>query len=205
MKTSHFLQLLALSALWGATFPMMRVAAPLLGPGVLALGRIAVATVTLALIMRAIGQRWPWQHWREMVLLSLVVVAAPFFLFSSASLALPAGYVALLNSTGVVFGTLISAWLKEDTLSARKLLGCLCGFLGVGLIVPLTPFVVERFSTTGTAVAMLTLCYSAAQFVATNGRDWPPSRWTARASDVLPVPVSPSTSNVARDDAARIN
>lgn len=39
--------------------------------------------------------------------------------------------------------------------------------LGVGLIVPLTPFVVEKFSTTGMAVAMLTLCYSAAQFLAT--------------------------------------
>lgn len=39
--------------------------------------------------------------------------------------------------------------------------------LGVGLIVPLTPFIVEKFSSTGTAVAMLTMCYSAAQFVAT--------------------------------------
>lgn len=39
--------------------------------------------------------------------------------------------------------------------------------LGVGLIVPLTPYIVERFSTTGTAVALLTMCYSAAQFVAT--------------------------------------
>ena len=89
---------------------MMRIAAPLLGPSVLALGRITVATVTLAIIMRAVGQRWPQQHWRELVLLSLVVVAGPFFLFSLASVMLPAGYVALLNSTGVVFGTLISAW-----------------------------------------------------------------------------------------------
>lgn len=39
--------------------------------------------------------------------------------------------------------------------------------LGVGLIVPLTAFIVERFSASGTAVAMLTMAYSAAQFVAT--------------------------------------
>ncbi|MEZ6241581.1 MAG: MFS transporter [Phycisphaerales bacterium] len=39
--------------------------------------------------------------------------------------------------------------------------------LGVGLIVPLTPFIVERFNSTGTAVAMLTMSYSAAQFLAT--------------------------------------
>lgn len=139
MSAHHFLQLLALSALWGATFPMMRVASPQLGPSVLAMGRIFVATATLALIMRALGQGWPWRQWREMLLLSLVVVAAPFFLFSSASLWLPAGYVALLNSTGVVFGTLISAWLKEDTLSAGKILGCVLGAVGVGLVVQLGP------------------------------------------------------------------
>ncbi|MFG0243421.1 MAG: MFS transporter [Phycisphaerales bacterium JB054] len=39
--------------------------------------------------------------------------------------------------------------------------------LGVGLIVPLGPYIVERFSSTGMAVAILTLSYSAAQFLAT--------------------------------------
>ena len=139
---------------------MMRVAAPLLGPSVLALGRIAVAALTLALIMRAIGQRWPWQHWRELVLLSLVVVAGPFFLFSSASVALPAGYVALLNSTGVVFGTLISAWLKEDTLTAAKVAGCFCGAIGVGLIVQLGPIQATPAVLLGTVAAILgALCF----------------------------------------------
>ena len=50
MKASHFLQLLLLSALWGGTFPMMRIASPQLGPSVLAMGRIVVATATLALL-----------------------------------------------------------------------------------------------------------------------------------------------------------
>ena len=155
MTPGHFLQLLALSALWGATFPMMRVAAPLLGPSVFALGRIAVATLTLALIMRAIGQRWPWHHWKELALLSVVTVTAPFFLFSTASLALPAGYVALLNSTGVVFGTLISAWLKEDQLTAGKLLGCVCGATGVALIVQLGPIQPTPAVMLGTVAAVL--------------------------------------------------
>jgi drug/metabolite transporter (DMT)-like permease len=160
VTTRHFLQLLALSALWGATFPMMRIAAPLLGPSVLALGRITVATVTLAIIMRAVGQRWPLQHWRELVLLSLVVVAGPFFLFSLASVMLPAGYVALLNSTGVVFGTLISAWFKEDTLTVGKILGCVCGAIGVGLIVQLGPVQATPAVMLGTASAILgALCF----------------------------------------------
>lgn len=39
--------------------------------------------------------------------------------------------------------------------------------LGVGLIVPLTPYIVEQFDSSNTAVGILTLAYSAAQFLAT--------------------------------------
>lgn len=39
--------------------------------------------------------------------------------------------------------------------------------LGVGIIAPLTPYIVRDFDSSGTAVAILTLSYSAAQFLAT--------------------------------------
>ena len=139
VQTRQFAQLVGLSALWGASFMLIRIASPLMGPNVLAAGRIALATLTLAAIMVAMRQRWPWGQWRELALLGALSVAVPFLLFAWASLRLPAGYSALLNSTAVVFGTLASAWLKEDTLTARKLLGCVLGFVGVGLIVRLGP------------------------------------------------------------------
>ena len=139
VQTRQFAQLVGLSALWGSSFMLLRIAAPVIGPNVLAAGRIGLATLTLTLIMLAMKQRWPWRHWRELALLGALSVAVPFLLFAWAALRLPAGYSALLNSTAVVFGTLASAWLKEDTLTARKLLGCALGFVGVGLIVRLGP------------------------------------------------------------------
>jgi drug/metabolite transporter (DMT)-like permease len=90
-------------------------------------------------VMRALRHDWPWHHWPELLLLGSLTVALPFLLFSWAALHLPAGYSALLNTTAVLFGTLSSAWFKEDTLTTRKLLGCLAGFVGVGLIVRLGP------------------------------------------------------------------
>nr|CBA33322.1 hypothetical protein Csp_B18470 [Curvibacter putative symbiont of Hydra magnipapillata] len=36
MKTKYFLQLLALSSLWGASFLFIRIASPVFGPNVLA-------------------------------------------------------------------------------------------------------------------------------------------------------------------------
>ena len=114
MKTRHFLQLVLLSALWGASFLFIRIASPLLGPQVMAALRIGLATLTLMAIMRVAGERWPWHHWRELCGLGALTVAVPF-------------------------GVLAAAWMKEDTLSTRKWLGCACGFAGVALIVQLGP------------------------------------------------------------------
>ena len=118
---------------------LLRVTSPLLGPQVLTALRLGMATATLAIIMRLLRHDWPWAHWRQLIWLGVLSVAVPFILFSWASLHLPAGYSALLNSTAVMFGTFSAAWLKEDTLTPRKLLGCLCGFAGVALIVRLGP------------------------------------------------------------------
>lgn len=118
---------------------LLRIASPVLGPHVLTAGRVALATLTLAIIMRAMRHPWPWSHWRELALLGVLSIAVPFVLFSWAALHLPAGYSALLNSTAVMFGTFTAAWLKVDTLTPRKLIGCLCGFAGVALIVQLGP------------------------------------------------------------------
>ncbi len=139
MKTKYFAQLVGLSALWGASFMLIRIASPVLGPNVLAATRIGMATLTLAVFMRAMRQPWPTGHWRELALIGLFSVALPFLLFAWAALQIPAGYSALLNSTAVMFGIFASVWFKEDRFSARKLIGCLLGFAGVGLIVGLGP------------------------------------------------------------------
>ncbi|MDR7148416.1 drug/metabolite transporter (DMT)-like permease [Hydrogenophaga palleronii] len=160
MKSRHFAQLVALSALWGASFLFIRIASPVMGPLVLAGCRVALAGATLALIMRGLQQKWPWEHWRELMVLGALSVAVPFLLYAWAALRLPAGYSALLNTTAVVFGTLASAWYKEDTLTVRKLLGCVCGFVGVGLIVRLGPMQPDA-ATLAAALACVTAaaCY----------------------------------------------
>jgi len=160
VKTRHFGQLLALSALWGASFLFIRIAAPVMGPWVLAALRVALATLTLAVLMRVLRHAWPWQHWRTLLVIGLLSVAVPFMLFAWAALRLPAGYSALLNTTAVLFGTLASAWFKEDTLSPRKLLGCLFGFIGVGLIVRLGPVPLDAATLAAAAACVgAAACY----------------------------------------------
>lgn len=133
------LQLVALSALWGTSFMLTRIAAPVLGPNLLAALRMAMAAIALACIMRWLHLRWPIAHWRELTLLALLAVAAPHAMFSWSLLYMPAGYSALLYVTSVLFGALASAWMKEETLTGPKLAGCVLGIVGAAFLVQLGP------------------------------------------------------------------
>ncbi len=139
MKNKYFFQLAALSAIWGSTFLFTRMATPLLGPSLAAASRTLLGAITLGLIMRYLRIRWPLEHWREMLGLGAIGIALPHFLYSWASLYLPAGYSAVLSVTSVLFGTFASAWMKEDSLSWSKIAGCIAAFAGVALVVRLGP------------------------------------------------------------------
>ena len=143
MQTRHFLQLIALSALWGASFPLLRIASPALGPWVVAGLRCVLAAVVLTLLLNQLGGRWPKrQAWPGLVLLALATVVTPFVLYNWAALIIPAGYSAVLNATAPLFGVLGAAAVREERLTSRRLLGCAVGFAGVALLVQLGPVVV---------------------------------------------------------------
>ena len=144
MQTRHFLQLVFLSALWGASFPLIRIASPAFGPLGLAGIRCILAAVVLALLMRLLRQQWPAAAtWQRLLVLSLLTVVAPFVLFNWAGLVLPAGYSAVLNATAPLFGILGAAAIGEERLTTRRLAGCALGFAGVALLVRLGPVAVD--------------------------------------------------------------
>ncbi len=143
MQTKHFSQLVGMSALWGASFPLLRIASPALGPWVVAAARCVLASVVLALLMVALRQRWPARRdWPALAALSLVSVVLPFVLFNWAALTLPAGYSAVLNATVPLFGVIGAALAREERLTTRRLIGCAVGFMGVALLVRLGPVAV---------------------------------------------------------------
>lgn len=139
VKHGHFFQLVGLSALWGASFLFIRVASPAVGPWALAGLRVLLASLTLGLLLHGLKQAKPWTHWRRLLPLGVMAVAVPFVLYAWAALTLPGGYMALLNTTAVLFGAVSAAWLGDDRLTSSKLLGCALGLAGVALIVQLGP------------------------------------------------------------------
>lgn len=132
MSRRDLIDLLALAALWGASFLFMRLGALEFGPVALVFLRVAGASLLLL--------PWLWlrgeapalrQHWRAVGWVGWVNSAGPFLLFAVASLVLTAGLMAVFNATAPLFSALIAwLWLRER-MDVSRAAGLLIGFAGV--------------------------------------------------------------------------
>ena len=132
MKLLDVIELVALAALWGASFMFMRVAAPEFGPVALTALRVAGAALFLLPLLAARRQVDALRtHWRPIAIVGLVNSALPFVLFSLAALAISGGLAAIFNATAAMWAALIAwAWLGEK-LTPSRLFGLALGFAGV--------------------------------------------------------------------------
>ena len=135
MKPADYARLVALAAIWGAAFIFMRVAAPVLGPAWTAELRVLLGGLALLAWLRAIGfDPGLRTHWRFYLLMGAVGIAAPFVLYSFASMHAPASLLSITNATSPIFGLAWAALFGLERVTARKATGLLLGVAGVALI-----------------------------------------------------------------------
>lgn len=136
MNTSNLLKLIVLAAIWGGSFLFMRIAAPVLGPGVLIEYRVTFAALFLGAV--ALVLRKPLdlrQHWKHYLILGFFNSALPFLLFAFAARTLTASVLSVLNATAPIWGAIIAAVWQRQMVGARVMLGLLLGTAGVALLV----------------------------------------------------------------------
>ncbi len=132
--------LLTLSAIWGASFLFIRVAAPSFGPFALMDTRVAMASVALLGYATLVG-RLPNlrpKFWRYLIL-GAINGAAPFTLIAFAELNLTASMATILNVTSPLFTALLAALWLHDPITPRKVLGLSLGLAGVVVLVGWSP------------------------------------------------------------------
>ena len=136
MKRSDLAELLLLAALWGGSFLLMRIAAPVLGPVWLIEFRVLLAGLVLLPIVVRLNLLPQLRQYRvPLLIVGCINSAVPFSLLAFASVSLPAGFTSTLNATAPLFGTMVAAvWLNEK-LTPTRLLGFLLGFTGVAILV----------------------------------------------------------------------
>jgi drug/metabolite transporter (DMT)-like permease len=128
--------LLLLGALWGAAFLFIRIAVPDFGPIALVEVRILIASALLLAWVIARGDLGSFQgRWRNLTIVGAINTAIPFALFAYATRSVPAGFVAVLNSTVPLWGALIGRIVFGEKLGVDRGVGLFVGFIGVVILV----------------------------------------------------------------------
>lgn len=134
MRRADAAALLAMAAMWGASFMFARVLAPAIGWQWTAQARVLVGGLLLAAVMAWRRERW---HLRRdaghYLLLGLLNSAIPFALFAIAAQAIPAAYLSVGNATAPLWSALVGVLLLGDPLGRARLAGLLLGVAGVAL------------------------------------------------------------------------
>ncbi|WP_159096958.1 DMT family transporter [Pseudovibrio sp. Alg231-02] len=206
--------LIILSFLWGASFTLIEVAITTVPPATIVLLRLLIGAVVLITLVMISGTVFPntAKRWGELLVQGILQNALPFTLISWGQLHTSSGLAGLLNTTPPLFVFLISYFVLQDkTVDAKKLLGILIGFAGIGVIMGPAAFAGEQNSALGQlAITGASLCYALAALNAKRFSDQPPLQ-TAACSMTLaaclmapiaftfdqPLKLSPSPESLA--------
>ena len=167
MRPSDYGRLLALAAIWGASFLFMRIAAPAFGSVNTTFLRVFFALVGLAAMLLLLRTPMQFQgKLKSIMVLGIINSGVPFLMYAVAALWLPAGYSAILNATTPLMGALIGFSFFHETLTLRKWAGVMLGLVGIGLITTTGEVDLSGQLAIGVLACLIaTACYGCAGFL----------------------------------------
>jgi drug/metabolite transporter (DMT)-like permease len=174
-----YLLLLFLSALWGWSFPLIKLGVASLPPLWVAGGRIALGAIALLGYMRIRGTRLPrgGAVWARLAFMGIVGNILPFALISWGEVRVPSGVAAILMAMVPMMVVVVAHFLLPDEpLTLGKSLG-----VGLGIVGTLVLIGPSAFSDLGNgfgssfagevAILLATVCYAGSVLA---GRGVPP-------------------------------
>ena len=164
MRPADVARLVALAVIWSASFALIRVLAPVLGPVWVAAARLLVGGGALVLGLLAVHRHAsPARHWRAFLFIGVVNSTLPFLLYAYAALVLPASYLVILNAALPLFAAVAASVWLDDPLTANKVAGIAAGIAGVALVSRAGPLVPDAGVAIAVAASLgAVACYAAA-------------------------------------------
>jgi drug/metabolite transporter (DMT)-like permease len=161
MSTSNLLRLLLLGTIWGTSFMLMRIAAPVFGPLLTSFGRAFLGTIALYLFARSRGIDFNWRrNARAYLVIGMFNTAIPFALFAWAALYIPSAYMATMNSLAPVFTGVFGFLLLGERLTATRIGAFVLGLAGVAVLVGVGPTTISLHVVLGVLAAIgAAVCY----------------------------------------------
>jgi drug/metabolite transporter (DMT)-like permease len=182
MSATDWLLLLVLSVLWGGSFYFAKIAVLEIPPLTLALGRVGIAALALAIVARAMGTPFPRDAatWRHLAVMATLNNVLPFTLIFWGQIHISIGLASILNATSPLFGVLAAHWMThDDRFTAGRAVGLVAGFAGV--VVLIGPSLLTEL---GANVMAELACLAASVFYAVG------AVWARRVRGVPPLMVA---------------
>ena len=136
MKTAHLFQLILLSAVWGVSFLLIRIAGDSFPPVWVALMRCGIGAVLLWIVLLSAGRKLPPRsHFVWLALVALFNNAIPFTFFAWGERTIPSSAAAVVNATTPIWTLLISLAVHRAHVTRLMIAGAFLSFAGVVLVV----------------------------------------------------------------------
>ena len=140
MRPADLARLVALAAMWGASYLFMRHAVPYIGAVRLIEARVVLAGLGLLAILVATGQSLDWRaHWRAFLFVGAFGLALPFVLIAEALTVIDASTASILNALSPLFASIVAAVWIRDPLTPAKLAGVALCIAGTAVLVGWVP------------------------------------------------------------------
>src|SRR5262245_41519698 len=155
--------LVVLALIWGSSFMFIKIALRELDPATLILGRLALAALTLAIVVPlAVGAGTTLSqlraHWRWLTVVGLLNTAVPFWLLSWGETRIDSGLASIIQASVPIFNAVLAfAFFHEQRVTRQMLAGIAVGFAGVALLVGAQP---EAKALGALAVVGMATCYA---------------------------------------------
>jgi drug/metabolite transporter (DMT)-like permease len=168
--------LLALVALWGSSFLLVRVSLAAFTPVAVTAGRLLIGAAMLGLLLAFSRRQLPRDRraWWFFTVMALVGNALPFFLIAWGQQTIPSGLTGILMAVMPLVVLLLAHFLVQgERLTPRRLAGFLLGFAGVVVLTApeARAALVGRDASFLSQLAVLaaSTCYGVAAIVARRG------------------------------------
>jgi drug/metabolite transporter (DMT)-like permease len=132
----NWILLLALAALWGASYLFIKIGLDDLSPAGIVFTRTALAALVLLPFAITGGGMAPlWRRAPGLFALAAVQVAGPFLLISAGEQHIASSLAGILVASAPIFTAIFAIWIDQsERLSTNGVVGVVIGILGVALL-----------------------------------------------------------------------
>ncbi|WP_211221112.1 DMT family transporter [Desulfotignum balticum] len=167
MSIKEWVLIFILSIIWGGSFFFVGVAVKELPPLTIVLGRVALASVILLVIVYFKGKRMPLSLsiWGSFLVMGALNNLIPFCLIVWGQTHIESGLASILNATTPIFSVVLAHFFtREEKLTLNRISGIVLGWIGVSVLIgieSLRGFGLEVFGQIAVLCAAVSYAFAA--------------------------------------------